>query len=175
MPLTLSSGKLQIPPIYPVGPILNPEGSSKCSSASGVREALVRSSERNCLRTRAKWAPILWSLRRSGGNKQVMARSPTDYENVVEMLPEGFLDRTAETGKIIGLGTTSGHLGAPCTGGTTIECIDTGEGVGIAVELKMDYKIDDGEVEIIKAKKIEEGIRLLMRYDSDVREDEENE
>ncbi|KAE8703902.1 UDP-glycosyltransferase 71B2 [Hibiscus syriacus] len=141
---------------------------------------------------------FLWSLRRSGKQASDMARSPTDYENVVEMLPEGFLDRTAETGKIIGWAPQVAILGHPATGGFVSHCgwnsilesiwfgvpmmawplyseqqlnaLTLVKELGLAVELKMDYKIDDGEVEIIKAKKIEEGIRLLMRYDSDVRE-----
>ncbi|KAE8690107.1 UDP-glucose flavonoid 3-O-glucosyltransferase 6 [Hibiscus syriacus] len=216
---SFSNGKLQVPPIYPVGPILNLEGSSNvhhnydsimqwldeqppssvvflCFGSDGsfdtnqVKEiayALEQSGHR-----------FLWSLRRPGKQVINMARSSTDYENVEEILPKGFLDRTAETGKIIGWAPQVAILGHPAVGGFVSHCgwnsmlesiwfgvpmmawplyseqqlnaLTLVRESGLAVELKMDYKIDDGGVEIIKAKEIERGIKLLMGHDSDVRD-----
>ncbi|XVF71129.1 hypothetical protein PTKIN_Ptkin12aG0011000 [Pterospermum kingtungense] len=44
--------------------------------------------------------------------------------------------------------------------------------LGLAMEIKMDYRknnFDGGEVEIVKAKKIERGILCLMNQDNDIR------
>ncbi|TYJ27735.1 hypothetical protein E1A91_A07G209100v1 [Gossypium mustelinum] len=214
---SLSNGKL--PPVYPVGPILNTEGSSGVHqnydsimqwldqqprssvvflcfgsmgsfSANQVKEiacALEQSGHR-----------FLWSLRRAPEQVNGKMGHPTDYENVAEVLPEGFLDRTAEIGKIIGWAPQSAILGHPATGGfvshcgwnSTLESIWFGvpmatwplyaeqqlnalqlvKELGLAVEIKMDYRIDGGgEVELVKAETIERGIRRLMEHDSDVR------
>ncbi|GMI69089.1 UDP-glucosyl transferase 71B6 [Hibiscus trionum] len=215
---SLSNGELQIPPVYPVGPILDLAKSSGahqsydtimqwldeqprssvvflCFGSMGsfsvnqvieIANALEQSGHR-----------FLWSLRRSGKQVKGIKGSPTDYENVANVLPEGFLDRTAGIGKIIGWAPQVAILGHPATGGfvshcgwnSTLESIWFGvpmaawplyaeqqmnalalvRELGLAVEIKMDYKVDDGEVEIVKAEKIERGIKWLMEQDSDVR------
>ncbi|KAL4368373.1 hypothetical protein GQ457_05G005050 [Hibiscus cannabinus] len=216
---SLCNGKLQIPPIYPVGPLLNLEGSRNlhqnydsimqwldeqpsssvvylCFGSMGsfgvdqVKEityALEQSRHR-----------FLWSLRRPPEQgKDVMIHSLNDYENVAEVLPEGFLDRTIEIGKIIGWAPQTVILSHPAIGGfishcgwnSTLESIWFGvpmaawplyaeqqlnaltliKELGLAVEIKMDYKVDGDEIEIIKAEKIEKGIKWLMGRESDVR------
>ncbi|KAK8491252.1 hypothetical protein V6N13_127967 [Hibiscus sabdariffa] len=213
---SLRNGKLQLPPIYPVGPILNLEGSSKlhqnydtimqwldqqprssvvflcfgslgCFGADQVKEiayALEQSGHR-----------FMWSLRQRA---EVFSWNDYDYEKVPEVLPEGFLGRTAEIGKVIGWAPQVDILGHPAIGGfisycgwnSTLESIWFGvpmvawplhseqqlnaltlvKELGLAVEIKMDYRIDDGEVEIIKAEKIEKGINWLMGNDNNVRQ-----
>ncbi|KAE8690110.1 putative UDP-glucose flavonoid 3-O-glucosyltransferase 3 [Hibiscus syriacus] len=216
---TLSNGKLQqIPPVYPVGPILDLTGSSQvhdnydtimqwldeqpgssvvflCFGSKGsfsvdqvieIANALQQSRHR-----------FLWSLRRPGEQVKGKKGSPTDYENVEEVLPEGFLDRMAGIGMVIGWAPQVAILGHPAIGGfvshcgwnSTLESIWLGvpmaawplyaeqrtnafllvEELGLAVEIKMDYKNYGDEVEIVKADKIENGIRRLMEQDSDVR------
>ncbi|GMI69090.1 HYPOSTATIN RESISTANCE 1 [Hibiscus trionum] len=217
---SLSNGKLRIPPVHPVGPILNLEGLSGthqnddtimqwldeqphssvvflCFGSMGsfgadqvkeIANALEQSGHR-----------FLWSLRKSTKQEKGGFGSPTDYENVAEVLPEGFLDRTAEIGKIIGWAPQVAILGHSAIGGfvshcgwnSTLESIWFGvpmiawplyaeqqlnaltlvKELGLAVEIKMDYGIDGGEneIEIVKAEKIEKGIRRLMEQDNDVR------
>ncbi|XVF20971.1 hypothetical protein REPUB_Repub12eG0050100 [Reevesia pubescens] len=140
---------------------------------------------------------FLWSLRQPPEPTKGMLPSPTDYDNVAKVLPEGFLDRTARIGKIIGWAPQVAILGHPAIGGfvshcgwnSTLESIWSGVPIatwplyaeqqlnafqlvttlGLAVEIKMDYHKKDDEVEIVSAEKIERGIRCLMEQDSDVR------
>ncbi|KAK9013210.1 hypothetical protein V6N11_041228 [Hibiscus sabdariffa] len=215
---SLCNGKLQIPPVYPVGPILDlasPNGAHQsygtimqwldeqprssvvflCFGSKGgfsvnqvieIANALEQSEHR-----------FLWSLRQPRKQVKGMKGSPIDYENVSEVLPEGFLDRTAGIGKIIGWAPQVAILGHPATGGfvshcgwnSTLESIWYGipmaawplyaeqqmnalalvRELRLAVEIKMDYKAADDEVEIVKAEKIEKVIRWLMEQDNDVR------
>ncbi|KAL4378958.1 hypothetical protein GQ457_02G005650 [Hibiscus cannabinus] len=216
---SLSNGKLRnIPHVYSVGPILNLEclsgthqnyntimqwldeqphssvvflcfGSMGSFGVDQVKEiafALEQSGHR-----------FLWSLRKTAEQVNGRLGNPTDYENVAEVLPEGFLDRTTGIGMVIGWAPQVAVLGHPAIGGfvshcgwnSTLESIWFGvpmavwplyaeqqlnaltlvRELGLAVEIKIDYKIDDGEVEIVKAEKIEKGIRLLMEHDNGVR------
>ncbi|XVF71102.1 hypothetical protein PTKIN_Ptkin12aG0008200 [Pterospermum kingtungense] len=142
---------------------------------------------------------FLWSLRRAPDATNGTTASPIDYDNVEEVLPEGFLDRTAEIGKIIGWAPQVTILGHPSIGGfvshcgwnSTLESIWFGVPIAtwplfaeqqmnafelvteleLAVEIKMDYKrerLGNEEIEIVKAEKIERGIRCLMEQDRDI-------
>ncbi|MBA0582699.1 hypothetical protein Gorai_024834, partial [Gossypium raimondii] len=143
---------------------------------------------------------FLWSLRQPPHPSKGPRASPTDYDDASEVLPEGFLDRTRGIGKIIGWAPQVAILGHPATGGfvshcgwnSTLESIWFGVPIaawpvyaeqqlnafelvmelGLAVEIKMDYKrdgMDSGEIEIVSAKTIEKGIRSVMEEGSDVR------
>ncbi|GMI69088.1 UDP-glucosyl transferase 71B6 [Hibiscus trionum] len=215
---SFSNGKLQIPPVYPVGPILDLEGSSGahpnydtimqwldeqprssvvflCFGSMGGFSAEQVTEIANALEQSGQ--RFLWSLRRPGEKTKGMRGTPTDYENVAEVLPEGFLDRTAGIGKVIGWAPQVAVLSHPATGGfvshcgwnSTLESIWFGVPMavwplyaeqhlnafslvvelGLAVDIKMDYKNYGDEVEIVKAEKIESGIRSLMEEDSEVR------
>ncbi|KAE8685886.1 Pectinesterase [Hibiscus syriacus] len=136
---------------------------------------------------------FLWSLRRSGEQVKGIEGSPTDYESMTELLPEGFLDRTAEIGKVIGWAPQVAILSHPATGGfishcgwnSILESIWFGVpmmvwplyaeqhmnafSLGTAIDLKMDYKNYGDEAEIVKADKIERRIRWLMEQDNNIR------
>ncbi|CAN1249959.1 UDP-glycosyltransferase 71A15 [Linum perenne] len=131
---------------------------------------------------------FLWSLRRQSEKAWV---SPTDYEDLNEVLPEGFLDRTEGVGKVIGWAPQTAVLGHKAIGGfvshcgwnSTLESIWYGvplatwpmyaeqqvngflvvKELGIGTEIKMDYQVESGE--IVKAEEIERGIRNLMDKD----------
>ncbi|WCJ28110.1 UDP-Glycosyltransferase superfamily protein [Euphorbia peplus] len=208
----LSEGKN--PPIYPLGPIMN-LGSDKsntrtkeimdwlddqptlsvvflCFGSMGsfgeeqVKEiacALEQSNQR-----------FLWSLRRPSPSEKMM-EPPTDYENPEEVLPVGFMDRTALVGKIVGWAPQTEILGHPAIGGfvshcgwnSTLESIWYGvpiatwplyaeqqinafqlvEELELGVEIKMDYR-KEAEI-IVKAEEIERGIRCVMEHDSKIR------
>ncbi|EOA30432.1 hypothetical protein CARUB_v10013556mg [Capsella rubella] len=215
-----SGGDSPLPTVYTVGPILNLKINTPTSeddkqsevlrwldeqpsksvvflcfgSMGGFREdqaraiaiALERSGHR-----------FVWSLRRAMP-KGTMG-PPGDFTNLEEILPEGFLERTAEIGKIIGWAPQSAILANPAIGGfvshcgwnSTLESLWFGvpiatwplyaeqqvnafqmvEELGLAVEIRNSYRGDfmEMESELMTAEEIEKGIKCLMEEDSDVR------
>ncbi|KAL2482177.1 UDP-glycosyltransferase 71B7 [Forsythia ovata] len=203
-----------IPPIYSIGPILHVKvenddnnkdydeiinwlheqpvssvvflcfGSLGCFDVEQVKEiavALEKSGHR-----------FLWSLRKPPPKD---FEHPSDYENFEVVLPEGFLQRTAGIGKVIGWAPQVAVLSHHSVGGfvshcgwnSTLESVWCGvpiaawpmyaeqqtnafqlvKDLGIAVEIKMDYR--KGSDVIVKAEEIEKGIRHLMEPDSEMR------
>ncbi|KAJ4828999.1 hypothetical protein Tsubulata_031730 [Turnera subulata] len=216
---SLADGKT--PPVYPVGPILNLRGNgyddggndtSKfeeiirwlddqppssvvflCFGSFGsfdeeqVKE-IARALENIGLR-------FLWSLRKPPPQDKM--RPATEYSNPQDVLPDGFLDRTAKVGKIIGWAPQVEVLAHPSIGGfvshcgwnSTLESIWFGVPVGawplyaeqqlnafelvvelgLAVEIRMDYRKDwfADAPFILTADEIERGIRNLMDPNSE--------
>ncbi|XP_021841626.2 anthocyanidin 3-O-glucosyltransferase 2-like [Spinacia oleracea] len=181
-----------IPAVYPVGPILELEsktrggsqdesqdkilqwlddqpsssvvflcfGSMGCFDADQVKEianGLEKSGHR-----------FLWSLRKPPPEGKV--GMPTEHETFVDVLPDGFLERTAERGKMIGWAPQVSILSHQAVGGfvshcgwnSTLESIWFGvpmatwplyaeqqlnafelvKELGLAVEIRMDYRRD---------------------------------
>ncbi|KDP38835.1 hypothetical protein JCGZ_04992 [Jatropha curcas] len=207
-----SDGKT--PKVYPVGPILNvgsDEDSNKqqeimqwldtqpptsvvflCFGSMGsfnvdqVKEiacAVEHSGHR-----------FLWSLRRPSSNVDLF-EPPSDYANLQEVLPEGFLDRTVGIGRVIGWAQQEAILAHPAVGGfvshcgwnSVLESIWYGVPIAtwpmyseqqviafemvielqLAVEIKMDYRM--GSEVIVSSDEIERGIRCVMEHDSERR------
>ncbi|KAG5596302.1 hypothetical protein H5410_037534 [Solanum commersonii] len=121
---------------------------------------------------------------------------PTNYENVQEVLPKGFIERTNEVGKVIGWAPQVAILSHPAVGGFVSHCgwnsvlgslyfgvpIATWplfaeqqmnafalvKELGVGVEIRMDYFVGKYEhVDIVTDKEIESGIRLLMANGDD--------
>ncbi|XVF20968.1 hypothetical protein REPUB_Repub12eG0049800 [Reevesia pubescens] len=207
----------RLPSVYPVGPILNLESSSEVHQKSEIMKWLDEQPTLSvvflCFGSKGSFNEdqvkeiasaleqcghrFLWSLRQPPEPTKGMMASPTDYDEVAKVLPEGFLNRTARIGKIIGWAPQVAILGHLAIGGfvshcgwnSTLESIWSGVPIatwplyaeqqlnafqlvttlGLAVEIKMDYHKKDDEVEIVSAEKIERGIRCLMVQDSDVR------
>ncbi|KAL6990254.1 hydroquinone glucosyltransferase, partial [Sarracenia purpurea var. burkii] len=210
------SGDDKIPPLYPVGPILNlDDGSNEgrnqseeimrwldnllpssvvflCFGSMGsfdetqvmeIATALESSGHR-----------FLWALRRPPPKGKIGI--PGDYENPNEVLPEGFLERTAEIGKVIGWAPQVTVLSHPAVGGfvshcgwnSTLESLWYGVPVvtwpmyaeqqgnafqmvkefGLAVEITLDYRknLKMESNVIVTAAEIEGGIRRLMDGDT---------
>ncbi|XP_019175112.1 PREDICTED: anthocyanidin 3-O-glucosyltransferase 2-like [Ipomoea nil] len=186
---SLSNDK-RFPPVYPLGPVLNlnrhPKnnresegkqifqwlddqpassvvflcfGSGGAFSEPQVKEiayALERSGQR-----------FLWALRKPPSPGSVL---PTEYSNLDEVMPEGFLERTKSIGKVIGWAPQTAVLAHPAVGGFVSHCgwNSTLEGIwfgipiatwpmsvdqqgnafqlvreiGTAVDIKMDYRVD---------------------------------
>ncbi|KAJ4894244.1 UDP-glycosyltransferase 71B2 [Raphanus sativus] len=205
-----------LPTVYPVGPVINLKTNGPDStddkqteilswldeqpresvvflcfgSMGGFREdqakeiaiALERSGHR-----------FLWSLRRARP-KGTMGH-PQDFTNLEEILPEGFLDRTAKIGKIIGWAPQNAVLANPavrgfvshCGWNSTLESLWFGvpiatwplyaeqqlnafefvEELGLAVEVRNSFRADimAEESELMTAEEIERGIRCLMEQD----------
>ncbi|KAL2245888.1 UDP-glycosyltransferase 71E1-like [Sesamum indicum] len=206
-----------IPPVYSVGPILhshdendrNPKyeeimkwldeqpdssvvflcfGSRGCfddkNQVKEIAVALENSGHR-----------FLWSLRKPANEHKF--RTPGEYDNLEEVLPEGFLERNAGIGKVIGWAPQIAILSHRAVGGfvshcgwnSTLESMWCGvpmavwplsaeqqmnafqlvKDLGVAVEIKMDYKrnLMGGSNMNVTAEEIENGIRRLMQPQSE--------
>ncbi|CAK7345184.1 unnamed protein product [Dovyalis caffra] len=214
------------PPVYPVGPILNlnrdgdrDTGSDRSNKYKDIKQWLDEQPQSSvvylCFGSMGSFDMdqvreiacaleqsghrFLWSLRQP--SPQGMMEAPTDYANLQEALPEGFLDRTMEIGKVIGWAPQIDILAHPSVGGFVSHCgwNSTLESIwfdvpiaawplyaeqqfnafqmivelGLAVEIKMDYRKDhfqtDGNKNIVTSEEIERGIRCLMELDHEKR------
>uniref|UniRef100_A0ABD3DZH9 Glycosyltransferase n=1 Tax=Castilleja foliolosa TaxID=1961234 RepID=A0ABD3DZH9_9LAMI len=191
------------PPVYPVGPVLHVDsvddrnpimkwlddqpdssvvflcfGSNGFFDETQVREIAL--ALENCGHR------FLWSLRKPSG----------EYEDLSEVLPEGFIERTAGIGKVIGWAPQVDILSHRAVGGfvshcgwnSTLESIWCGvpmavwplfgeqsvnafqlvKDLGVAVEINMEYKKSSANM-IVRADEIMNGIRRLMEPVSDIR------
>ncbi|KAL0545896.1 hypothetical protein IC582_015793 [Cucumis melo] len=211
----MSSGSSsQVPSLYCVGPILNlkntvnqvnilkwlddqPQASVVflCFGSMGsfdeeqVKE-IAQGLERSGVR-------FLWSLRQPPPKGKWVA--PSDYADSKDVLPEGFLDRTASVGKIIGWAPQVEILAHPSIGGfvshcgwnSTLESLWYGVPMvawpmyaeqqlnafqmvvelGLAREITLDYQ-KDYRIErskLVTAEEIESGIRKVMNEGDEIR------
>nr|XP_043629138.1 anthocyanidin 3-O-glucosyltransferase 2-like [Erigeron canadensis] len=213
------SSDISFPPVYAVGPVLNLDGISGevqdedvmnwldsqppssvvflCFGSIGsfdeiqvkeIARALEQSGQR-----------FVWSLRRPSQPGNAL-EATNDYENPRVVLPEGFLDRIAGVGKVIGWAPQVAILAHPAVGGFVSHCgwnsmlesiwfgvptatwpmyaeqqmnaFEMVVELGLAVEIKLDYKKDvfnpNREVTIVTAEEIQNGIQRLME-DSKIR------
>nr|BAF96585.1 glucosyltransferase homolog [Lycium chinense]BAG80539.1 UDP-glucose:glucosyltransferase [Lycium barbarum] len=180
----------KIPPIYPVGPILNLGGGNDghgeeydsimkwldgqpnssvvflCFGSMGSFEEDQVKEVANALESSGY--QFLWSLRQPPPKDKL--QFPSEFENLEEVLPEGFLQRTKGRGKMIGWAPQVAILSHPSVGGfvshcgwnSTLESVRSGvpmatwpmyaeqqsnafqlvKDLEMAVEIKMDYRKD---------------------------------
>ena len=198
-----------LPPVYPVEPILSTQAESVDASAimSWLDDQPPSSVIFLCFGSRGSFGGdqvkeianglersghrFLWSLRQPPSKMG----SPSDYVNVEEVLPEGFLDRTIKIGKVIGWApqvtvvahSAIGGFVSHCGWNSTLESIWYGipmatwplsddqqlnafqlvKDLGLAVEIKMDYHGDNDY--IVSAQEIEIGLNNLVNMDNKMR------
>ncbi|KAJ0860409.1 putative anthocyanidin 3-O-glucosyltransferase [Helianthus annuus] len=136
------SADTSVPPVYPVGPILNLEGGSGAGkpydddvirwldsqppssvvflcfgSMGSFDEVQVKEIARGLELSGYRF---VWSLRRPPSDQT--SRSPSDYEDPSVVLPEGFLERTHGIGKVIGWAPQAEVLGHDAVGGFVSHC-----------------------------------------------------
>ncbi|KAK6919798.1 UDP-glucuronosyl/UDP-glucosyltransferase [Dillenia turbinata] len=209
------NGAIESPPVYPVGPILGTANNNRRSNQyvdimSWLDSQPPSSVVFLCFGSKGSFGEdqireiaralelinqrFLWSLRRPPP-KDREGMGPTDYENVEEVLPEGFLHRTATIGKAIGWAPQVDVLAHKAVGGfvshcgwnSTLESLWNGvpiatwplyaeqrmnafvlvKELGLAVEIRLDYSMSDarGNSDLVKAEEIQNAIGKLMDVD----------
>jgi hypothetical protein len=142
---SFSKAKGNTPPVYPVGPILNLNRDDDCDEESDkykdikqwLDEQPLSSVVYLCFGSMGSFGAdqvkeiacgleqsghrFLWSLRKPPP-KGEMELHPSDYTDPRDVLPEGFLDRTTNIGKIIGWAPQTDILAHPSVGGFVSHC-----------------------------------------------------
>ncbi|KAI3814290.1 hypothetical protein L1987_19041 [Smallanthus sonchifolius] len=184
----LLSSNPDIPPVFAVGPILNLENKKDDNKTNEIMSWLDDQPENSvvflCFGSMGSFNEkqvkeiavaiersgqrFLWSLRRPAPKEKI--EYPTEYENLEEVLPEGFLERTSSVGKVIGWAPQMAVLSHPSVGGfvshcgwnSTLESVWCGVPIaawplyaeqqlnafelvvelGMAAEIRMDYRTD---------------------------------
>ncbi|KAA0066884.1 anthocyanidin 3-O-glucosyltransferase 2-like isoform X1 [Cucumis melo var. makuwa] len=201
-----SSSSSTFPPVYAVGPILN---MNKDSSSEGYEilkwldQQPFQSVVFLCFGSRGSFGRdqvkeiaealeqsgyrFVWSLRQPSSEGEIQK---TDY--IKEVVPEGFLDRTAGIGRVIGWAPQMKILEHPATGGFVSHCgwnsileslwfgvpigawamygeqglnaVEMGVELGLAVEITAETGHG-----VVRAEKIESGIKEVMKGDGEIR------
>ncbi|KAM0001845.1 putative flavonol 3-O-glucosyltransferase [Helianthus debilis subsp. tardiflorus] len=192
------SGDISVPTVYPVGPILNLEGSSGKPSDEDVIRWLDSQPPASvvllCFGSMGSFDEVqvkeiaraleqsghrfVWSLRQPPSNGTT--KVPSDYEDPGVVLPEGFLSEHMELGKL------SGGLHRSCCwliirlevatwpvySEQQMNAFEMMVELGLSVEIKCDYikNLFDPKAKtpIVSAEVIENGIRRVME-DKEVR------
>ncbi|KAJ4828993.1 hypothetical protein Tsubulata_031723 [Turnera subulata] len=210
---SLADGR--IPPVFPVGPILNLKGNGQDglnNNSSKFKEIMqwlddqpqssvvflcfgsmgsfdVEQVKEIACALENSGHRFLWSLRKPPPKGKM--ESPTDYSDPRDALPDGFLDRTADVGRVIGWAPQVDVLAHPSVGGfvshcgwnSSLESLRFGVPIaawpiyaeqqlnafqlvvelGLGVEIKLGYRKDERhKPPIVNASDIERGIRCLM-------------
>ncbi|XP_057792742.1 anthocyanidin 3-O-glucosyltransferase 2-like [Salvia miltiorrhiza] len=215
--ITALAGDDGAPAIYPLGPLLQDEEEPANDGARSRRVEILEWLDEQpdssvvflCFGTNGWFneaqvreiaaalegsgSRFLWSLRKPPLKEN--GEGPREYENPDEVLPEGFLERTASTGMVIGWAPQMAVLSHRAVGGfvshcgwnSILESISCGVPIAtwpmfadqqsnafqlvkeleIAVEIKMDYRKEASI--IVTSDKIEKGIRDLMNPKNKIR------
>ncbi|KAF5793430.1 putative flavonol 3-O-glucosyltransferase [Helianthus annuus] len=161
-------------------------GSMGCFDEAQLKE-IARGLERSGHR-------FVWSVRRPPPQEKSFEVLQDDYDDPRVVLPDGFLERTSGVGKVIGWARRVSLLANEAVGGFVSHCgwnsmieslwfgvptttlpiyceqqmnaFEMVVDLGLAVDLKLDYKINvinpEGDTVIVMAEEIERGIRSVM-------------
>ncbi|KAJ6426146.1 hypothetical protein OIU84_026681 [Salix udensis] len=204
-----SLSKIGIPPLYPVGPIVN-LGSDQSDNNSEIMEWLDDQPPSSvvflCFGSLGSFCvdqvkEIAYALEHSGKQFLWVLRNPSQGKmesasDFQETLPEGFLDRTIELGRVTGWAPQAGILAHRAIGGfvshcgwnSILESIHFGVPIaawpiyaeqqfnafqmvielGLAGEIKIEYS-EGSDSGIVSADSIKKGIEGIMEKDSEIR------
>ncbi|KAM0012485.1 putative UDP-glucuronosyl/UDP-glucosyltransferase [Helianthus debilis subsp. tardiflorus] len=121
---------------------------------------------------------FIWSLRRASIEK--LNGFPDEYTDYNEVLPDGFLERTAEKGKVVGWVPQAEVLADSIWYGVPIatwpiyteqqlDAFQMVKDFGLAVEISLDYNQMNKDQQLVSAETVEKGIREMMDRSSLVR------
>ncbi|XP_023535913.1 anthocyanidin 3-O-glucosyltransferase 2-like isoform X2 [Cucurbita pepo subsp. pepo] len=216
---SISSNGRVFPPLYFVGPILHLKntgvaGSSEAENYEEILQWLDGKPPSSvilvCFGTMVSFdedqvveianaleesgVGFIWSLRQPPPKGKFEA--PRNYTDIKEVLPEGFLDRTADIGRVIGWTSQVELLAHPSIGGFVSHCgwnsiiesvwhgvpmatwpmhaeqqfnaFQMVKELGLAVEITLEYRITfgEGKPRLVSAEEIKNGIRTLMGEES---------
>ncbi|XP_031254237.1 anthocyanidin 3-O-glucosyltransferase 2-like [Pistacia vera] len=218
---SFSNGETKIPPVYPIGPVLNLEGDRIALGSSGSKAEIMEWLDDQpassvvflCFGSMGSFGEeqvkeivyaleqtgyrFSWSLGQPSLNGQFTITS--DYTNLTDVLPEGFLYRTVGVGKVIGWAPQVSILAHKAIRGFVSYCgwnsilesiwfevpmamwpiyaeqqfnaFEMVIELGVAVEIKMDYRKEfSGENQmIVRSREIEKGIKKLMEDENGIR------
>ncbi|CAL0304869.1 unnamed protein product [Lupinus luteus] len=205
----------KLPRVYPIGPVLDVDGSARwdpnpvqykhimewldmqtkssvvflCFGSMGsMNVGQVAQIAFGLERAEFKF---LWALREP---PKAQLEDPKDYTNYSDVLPDGFLDRTAEIGLVCGWVPQARVLAHEAIGGFVSHCgwnsileslwyevpiatwpiyaeqhmnaFEMVKELGLAVEIRLDYR--DGE-DLVKGEEVERCVRYLMNGCDEIR------
>ncbi|KAI5669336.1 hypothetical protein M9H77_19189 [Catharanthus roseus] len=133
---SLAENYEKIPKIYPIGPIINHNGTFDDEIMGWLDKQPLGSVVFLCFGSLGSFnkdqvneialalercgCRYLWSLRRPPAKGEISA--PESYDNPDEILPKGFLERTSGVGKVIGWAPQAAILGHQAVGGFISHC-----------------------------------------------------
>ncbi|CAI0440075.1 unnamed protein product [Linum tenue] len=202
-----------VPPVYPVGPIVNLEVDDVAYDDDRTNEIFRWLDDQPdssvvflCFGTMGTFGEdqvreiaygleqsghrFLWVLRRPPSDHEPKSNISTDYDDLIDILPEGFSDRTVEAGRVVGWAPQKAILAHKAIGGFVSHCgwnsileslwfavpiaawpmyaeqqlnaFQLVVELELATEMKLSYRMKGENDMIVSASEIERGIRRLM-------------
>ncbi|KDO77236.1 hypothetical protein CISIN_1g039408mg [Citrus sinensis] len=178
-----------MPPVYPIGPVLDLNGPAQWHPDRVHHESIMKWLDDQppssvvflCFGSMGSFVGpqlreiaiglqrvgfrFLWSIREPSKSKIYL---PGEYTNlkVKEMLPEGFLNRTAGVGLSLWYGVPIATW--PLYAEQQMNAFELVKELRLAVEIRLDYRDGRGS-DLVSAEEIEWGLRRLMDGDDEVR------
>ncbi|CAI0440082.1 unnamed protein product [Linum tenue] len=197
-------GNSLLPPVFCVGPVLDLKGQGKLGKTSSSIEKIMTWLDDQpessvvflCFGTMGRFGgdqvgEIARGLERSGHRfLWALRRPPSDYDDLTNILPEGFSDRTVGNGRVVGWVPQKAVLAHKAVGGFVSHCgwnsileslwfgvqvavwpmyaeqqlnaFQLVVELGLATEIKISNRMTGDDKDIVSATEVERGIKRLM-------------